>query len=803
MAGANKGKAKRIPKRPVKRTPARSGKRKSTKPKATKRRRCPRCWWLLRWGLLLGIVAGAVYVGWLDYQVRERFEGKRWSLPAQVYASPMELYSGKSLTVDEFLWVLKGLGYRHLSKVAGAGSFSRRGSVIHLHSRPFRFWDGHEVSRNLRVRFKGSQLLSLLDSTGKDAGIVRLDPLHMGGIYPGHKEDRVLVRLDEVPKHLTEALIEVEDRNFYQHHGIAFSSIARAFMANIRAGHVVQGGSTLTQQLVKNFFLTSQRTLGRKLNEAIMALLLEWHYDKQEILEAYMNEVYLGQAGKRAIHGFGLASWFYFQRPLAELDVQHTALLVALMKGASYYNPRRHPQRAKQRRNLVLNVMQERGLIKAAVAQRASRNKLGVTAKRSSATSRYSGYLDLVRRQLIRDYEASDLSTEGLRIFTNLDSLAQRAVERSLAGRLRYLEKRKGIAEGVLQGAVVMTSAEGGRVMALAGGRDPGFAGFNRALDASRQVGSLIKPAVYLSALLSSKGYTLATLIEDEPLHVPGPVGEADWSPKNANGQYHGGVLLHDALVHSYNPSTARLGLDVGINSVIDTLRALGVEREISTYPSMLLGATPMSPLQVAQMYQTLASNGFVVPLNSIAAVMSAEEKPLKRYPLELSSRIDPAAVYLIKTVMHDVTQQGTARYLSQLLPAGMAVAGKTGTTDGLRDSWFAGFSGDRVVTVWVGRDDNRSAKLSGASGAMLVWADILRKVHSRGLQWNAPAGVVWRWIERSTGYLADEHCADAAQFPFLMKRLPSRTSSCVGSGKQKPLWDESPESEINVLEWE
>lgn len=758
----------------------------------------------MRRALLLAALAAAVWVGWLDHEVRERFEGKRWALPAQVYAAPMELYSGKPLSAKDLEWQLRQQGYRHLKQLGGPGSYTRKGNVITLYSRDFRFWDAEEHAKRLRLQFANHILVHLREASGKDAGIVRLDPLHIGGIYPRLNEDRVLVRLKDVPKHLIDALIEVEDRRFYEHHGVAFTSIARAFVANIKAGRVVQGGSTLTQQLVKNFFLTSKRSLTRKANEAIMALLLEWHYDKDEILEAYLNEVYLGQAGKRAIHGFGLASWFYFQRPLSELDIQHTALLVGLMKGASYYNPRRHPKRAKKRRDLVIGVMQQRGLISAEQARRAMRNGLGVTAKRSFSSSRYPAYLDLVRRQLIRDYDPTDLDSDGLQIFTNMDPLAQRAVERSLAGRLRYLEKRKHIDEGELQGAVVLTSSAEGRVLAIAGGRDPGFAGFNRALDASRQVGSLIKPAVYLAALLSDKGYNLATPLEDEPLRIPGPEGEPPWSPNNADGQFHGQVLLHDALVHSYNPATARLGLDVGIENVTDTLHALGVERKLSSYPSMLLGATPMSPLEVAQMYQSLANNGFVVPLNSIAAVMSAEREPLKRYALKLSSRLDPAAVYLIKTVMHDVTREGTARYLSSLLPKGMAVAGKTGTTDDLRDSWFAGFTGDRVLTVWVGRDDNRSARLSGASGAMLVWVDVIRKQPGRGLQWNAPAGIEWRWVERSSGWLADKDCADAVQWPFLHDKLPVRISPCVvNSPSAVQLPQTSDDASSNVLDWE
>ncbi len=293
--------------------------------------------------LVLLLVMGG-YVVWLDIQVTTQFTGKRWSLPARVYARPLDLYAGQELTPEQLTAELDALHYRPVRSVQQAGQYSRNREVFHIMTRPFTFWDGEEPARNLRVTFAGATVSQLANSaSGSTTALARLDPVLVGSFYPAHNEDRVLLQLDQVPVGLTNALIAIEDHGFYRHHGIAPHAILRALWANIRAGEVVQGGSTLTQQLVKNFFLTSERSLVRKLNEAIMAVLLELHYSKDEILEAYLNEVYLAQDGDRSINGFGLASYFYFERPLAELSVDQYALLVGLVKGPSYYNPLETP----------------------------------------------------------------------------------------------------------------------------------------------------------------------------------------------------------------------------------------------------------------------------------------------------------------------------------------------------------------------------------------------------------------------------------------------------------------------------
>jgi penicillin-binding protein 1B len=758
--------------------------RKKTRRKAA-RRGTNRSLWVRIAVLLVVLLAG--YIVYLDFQVRHQFAGKRWSLPARVYARPLELYAGLQLTAEQFVNELKALHYRPVVSPRESGQFSRNKNKFHLISRPFDFWDGQEASGNVRLSFSGGRLATLTAARGGQAvSLLRLDPVLVGSFYPAHNEDRVLLQLDEVPFSLTDALIAIEDRHFYSHHGVSPAAIARALYANIRAAGVVQGGSTLTQQLVKNYFLSSERSLLRKINEAIMSLLLEWHYSKEEILEAYLNEVYLGQDGNRAIHGFGLASHFYFERPLAELTVDQYALLVGMVKGPSYYNPRRHPERATARRNRVLDVMTELELITMDESARARARKPGVSHYQRKAINTFPAFLDLVRRQLQRDYRDDDITSEGLSIFTTLDPQVQWQLQQVLGARLKGLERDRGMQANTLQGAAVVTSVQGGEVLALSGGRDPAFAGFNRALDAHRQVGSLLKPAVYLTALEQSQRYTLATLLDDSPLTFTARNGVV-WEPGNYDGKNHGKVPLYQALAHSYNVSTARLGLDLGIDSIIKTLQRLGVEQHLNPYPSLVLGAVEMSPLQVTHMYQTFASGGFRTPVRAINAVLAADKTPLHRYPLRVQSAIKPAPNYLINTAMRFAVREGTGRAIYQSLPDSQDVAGKTGTTDDLRDSWFAGFTGERLGVVWIGRDDNKSSGLTGSSGALRVWRDLFAQFNNTGRVQAAVENIEYQQIDPKSGLLADRGCQDAVQLPFITGSGPVKHAPCFKGGKALP----------------
>jgi len=757
------------------------------KPAAKKPRSKPQAprkgysWWarLVALGLLL-LLVGGVYMARLDHEVRLKFEGKRWALPARVYARALEIYAMAEMGADQLEAELKRLGYRRTRHPDSPGEYSGYRGRFLVHTRGFAFWDAAEPARNLELDFADGLLKTLKDaSAGTDLPLVRLEPPLIGGIYPAHHEDRILVRRQDLPEPLVKGLIAVEDRGFYEHHGVSPMAIARAIWVNLRSGEMAQGGSTLTQQLVKNFFLTNEPTLWRKLNEAAMAVLLELHYDKDAILEAYANEIFLGQDGSRAIHGFGLASQFYFNRPLDELDLAQQALLAALPKGASHYDPRRHPERARERRDLVLNQMLEQGFVDADQATQAKAEPLGVSEVRGQGRGRYPAFLDLVRRQLHRDYREEDLTSEGLQVFTTLDPWLQEQAESGVSQGLARLEKDHGMPAKSLEAAMVIADSQGGELLAVVGGRNARYAGFNRALEAVRPIGSLVKPAVYLTALSEPRRYSLTTLLDDTRVQIKGAGGSL-WTPKNYGKREHGQIPLHQALSHSYNLATVHLGMDLGLDKVADTLHALGVSRPFDPYPSMLLGAVSLSPLEVTQVYQTLAAGGFRSPLRAIREVTDREGTALQRYPITVKREAPSGPVYLVDRVLQEVVREGTARSLSRYLPAELGVAGKTGTTDDFRDSWFAGFTGDKVAVVWVGRDDNAPAGLSGARGALPIWGQVIRRIRPAPVMLLPPEEVELVWIDPANGLRADESCDGASRVPFLRGGAPTLTSSCV-----------------------
>lgn len=747
------------------------------------------------------LLAGAIaYVAYQDYTVRQQFEGKRWALPAHVYAAPTELYAGQSMDADRLEAILDELKYRPDPSLSTQATYYRLDNEIVVNTREFQFWDKLEPARRARLKFSAGAVGALSDEDeGQELAMLRLEPVQIGSFYPALKEDRILVKREEVPETLVNALLAVEDRDFYEHFGISLKGIARAMFANLRAGGFVQGGSTLTQQLVKNFYLNSERTLWRKLNEAVMSLILEARYSKDEILEAYMNEIYLGQDGARAVHGFGLASQYYFSRSLDELELQHVALLVALVRGPSYYDPVRTPDKAKKRRDLVLDEMAEQGYISPAQARQAQARPLDVIDNPHQAISRYPAFLDLVRRQLQQEYRNEDLTSEGLRIFTTLDVEAQEQLQAAIRSTLPKLDKQTK-SGGALETAAIVTRRATGEIAALAGGRDPQAAGFNRALDSSRQIGSLYKPVVYLTALADPGKYTLATPLQDTALRVSNPGGGA-WAPKNYDGRQHGAVPLHQALAHSFNLATVRLGMDVGVAHTLKTLRNLGVERDMPVYPSTLLGVGELTPMEVTQMYQTLADEGFVTPPKAIQSVVSQDGKPLKRYPLlNVRQILDPAAVYLVDVALQEVTREGTAKSVYSYLPGRFNVAGKTGTTNDMRDSWFAGFTGDYLGVVWVGRDDNQSAKLTGAQGALQIWGATMRKLSREPLLLDAPDNVQQVWIDRANGLRASEACPTAARYPFIAGSAPEEFSACSGENGEAQEAEDEGKSWLKAL---
>ena len=702
-------------------------------------------WRYSRYTVLTVALLAAAFTLYLDMRVRSEFEGRRFSLPARIYARPLELHAGLRIAQIDVVRELQEAGYGQGPREGEPGWFANDNDWLEVAIRPFVFWDGPQPAKRVRIAFEGGAVRAVQDAEGRDLPLARLEPLAIGGIYPANNEDRVLVRLSEVPKPLVQALIANEDRNFYSHHGFDLRGIARAAFSFLRFKGL-QGGSTLTQQLVKNFFLTPERTLSRKVTELFMAVLLEMHYDKDEILETYLNEIYLGQDRDRAIHGVGLASLFYFGKTVEHLTLAESALLVGMVKGPAFYDPFRHAERALERRNLVLRETKDRGF---------------------ATMEEYS--------------KARTADLGGLRVFTTLAPRVQVAAERALERKIAQFDRGKIFGEPGLEGAVVVTDTQSGEVQALVGGRDVRFRGFNRALDAGRPVGSLLKPAIYLTALAEPSRYTLVTPIDDGPF-VWKSRGAPDWEPTNYDKTFHGAVPLRTALAQSYNAATARLGTDIGVEKVLATIKRLGIEREMQPFASTLLGAVDLSPLEVAQMYQTIASGGFRTPLRAIREVTTQDGRPLKRYALAVEQAFPPEPMYLITAAMQGVVREGTGRSLSNWLPPETAVAGKTGTTTEQRDAWFAGFTGDRLGIVWIGYDDNRAARLSGAGAALPVWGEMMAALSPEPLALPKPDGIENVLIDPESGLRGDFACPSAVELPFAQGSAPAERAPCASA---------------------
>ena len=740
--------------------------------------------------LLLGLSG---YIYYLDVTIREAFEGRKFAVPARVYGRALEVYPGLKLSSGQFAEEMQRIGYHENPEPNEAATYKYTLNGFEFTTRDFVFGDGPQASQHLRVEFAEGKVSRLQQrgSPDTDLPLLRMEPPLIGGIYPGHNEDRELLRLSQVPKPLIDTLIAIEDRKFYSHWGIDPRGIARALYKTV-TGQRIEGGSTLTQQLVKNLFLTPERTLARKGTEALMALLLEMHYGKDEILETYINEIFLGQDANRAIHGFGLASYFYFDRPLDRLEVQEIATLVGMVKGPGLYDPRKNTEVTLKRRNVVLQEMVSLNVITQAQFVVARQKPLGVIHRAPMGTSPYPAFLQLVHRQLERDYREEDLRSEGLRIFTTLDPRIQRQAEEALTSRLGEIEKTRRFAANTLEGAVVVSSTQTGEIQALVGGREARYAGYNRAIDAQRPIGSLAKPIVYLTALEKPDRYTLVTPLDDSPLVWSQP-GTSDWKPQNYDLQFHGQVQLRTALAHSYNVATARLGIELGVDHILDKLPLYGIERRPPPFASSLLGAFELSPIEVAQLYQTFADGGFRTPLRAIRAIITADGKPLQRYPLNVEPVAAPAPVFLLTAALQGVVREGTAQPLTNWLPAELNVAGKTGTTDDLRDSWFAGYSGDHVAVVWVGRDDNTPSGLTGASGAMTVWGEMMKNIQPEPLQPIVPEDIEMVDVDPVSGVRYDEDCKAGVLMPFIKGSAPTEKSACAVASAITPKIEDKP----------
>ncbi len=733
---------------------------------------------LLTWGLAavgLGLGFLIPYTLYLNHQVGSRFGQLQWQLPTRVYGRPLQLSPGLAMDAQTLKTELDAASYRE-GGGERPGSYLRDGGRWKIASRGFNDITGPVAPSRIEVTLSGGRVSQVRDLVGRrTVKSVRLDPARIATLYGQKQEERRLVQIDEVPELLVTGLQAVEDRDFARHHGIDLSGIARAMFVNMRSGEARQGASTLTQQLARSGLLGigREQTLKRKFNEILYAMLIEMRYDKRTILEAYFNQVYWGQRGAQAIHGVAAASEFWFGRDQRDLSTEQIALLVGIVRGPSLYDPRRHPERATERRNFALAKMHEAGLIDAAEFERAKRAPLGVTKEAGSiAANRFPAYVDLIRRQLAVDYPAETLQGAGLSVMSGMAPSAQGYAEGAVTRTLDGLGKRK----VPLQAGMVVTDAHTGDVVAAVGSRSFAEHGFNRAIEAKRPLGSLLKPFVYLLALADPARWTLATWLDDSPVNIRLDNGKR-WNPGNSDGRSHGSVRMIDALAQSYNQATVRLGMQVTPDRLADLLRTLA-GFDAPRNPALILGSVDQSPYAMAQAYQFFATGGEIQTLRLVRGVLDRNGKLLKRYdkaPQAATERDSLSARLVTLALQHAVTS-GTGRQLISDGRGRLKPAGKTGTSNDSRDSWFAGWTGDHLAVVWIGNDENKPTGLYGATGGMRVWSNLFARLPTAPLEVDN-TGIEWAWVSQS--YSTDAGCPGARRFPFVKGYVPAH-QPCV-----------------------
>ena len=724
----------------------RKGKGKGRKPRGK------RGWfWLLLKLFIVFVVLIAIYGVYLDQKIRSRIDGKVWQLPAAVYGRMVNLEPDMSISKNEMVKLLQATQYRQVTKMTRPGEFTVQAKSIEMIRRPFDFPDSKEGQVRARLTFDGDRLETIENmDNDRQFGFFRLDPRLITMLSSANGEQRLFVARNGFPDLLVDTLLATEDRHFYEHDGISLYSIGRAVLANLTAGRTVQGASTLTQQLVKNLFLSSERSYWRKANEAYMAVLMDARYSKDRILELYMNEVYLGQSGDNEIRGFPLASLYYFGRPVEELSLDQQALLVGMVKGASIYNPWRNPKLALERRNLVLRLLQQQQVIDQELYDMLSARPLGVQP-RGGVISPQPAFMQLVRQELQSKLGDKVKDLSGVKIFTTFDSVAQDAAEKAAVEGIPALKKQRKLSD--LETAMVVVDRNSGEVRAMVGGAEPQFAGYNRAMQARRSIGSLAKPATYLTALSQPNQYRLNTWIADAPISLRQPNGQV-WSPQNDDKQFSGQVMLVDALTRSMNVPTVNLGMSLGLPAIVDTWQKLGVAKDqLHPVPAMILGALNLTPIEVAQAFQTIASGGNRAPLSALRSVIAEDGSVLYQSFPQAERAVPAQAAYMTLWTMQQVVQRGTGRQLGAKYP-GLHLAGKTGTTNNNVDTWFAGIDGREVVITWVGRDNNQPTKLYGASGAMSIYQRYLANQSPVPLNLVAPEDIVDMGVDSSGNFI-------------------------------------------------
>ncbi len=713
---------------------------------------------------LLGACCIGIYGIYLDGKIRATMDGQIWQLPAEVYSRIESIRIEDNLTTDQVRQMLIDYGYREVNNIITPGDFKfdEKNRLVVLR-RGFQFPENPETQRVLRLTFLNGYLARIEDlNLLREIEEFRLDPKLISMIHSDNDEERQALRLHQYPQLLIDALLLTEDKRFFQHDGISLIGIARALKANYEAGERVQGASTLTQQLVKNLFLTREKSFERKINEILMSLILDFRYDKNTILETYLNEVYLGQNHQYQVHGFGLASQFYFGRPINEITLNQMALLVGMVKAPSNYNPWRFPEAAKARRNVVLYVMKENGRITQAEYDFLSQQPLAVIDKGGFYVPQpaFMQALNMELKQQLGENRTALLS-KGAKIFTTLDRKLQRSAELAVIQGLEDLENSsKKIKD--LQSAIVVAEYRTGKVRAIVGDRNTQFAGFNRATQTKRQIGSTVKPSIYAIALSDPKNFRLNTPIENKTRSIK--VGSTWWTPKNYDGRTGGSVMLMDSLVRSLNIPTVNIGMKVGLKNVIAKQKEMGWDSvDIPPYPSTLLGSYSISPYDLTKSYQTIANEGVRIPLTTVESIIAPNGEVIYQpNPVQSAKQVLPAeAAIQTMYAMQQVVERGTARSLQNEF-ARLRLAGKTGTTNGAKDTWYVGVDGEHIATVWLGKDNNTNTHLTGSSGALQVYKEYLKR--SQPTAYRLPTNSNLQWVGISS--FGSWDCSSARKIP-------------------------------------
>lgn len=749
----------------------------------------------------LVMVAFVVFLGFVGYTyvgITKKFDSAtRWDLPSRVYSDATQIVPGMTYARALLEPKLNHVGYREVQKrVENPGEYHYAGDDLEIFLNNFEYPDMEFHAMPVLVEMDGGTVRSVKRVTdGITLRGVRLEPELITSIYDNQMEDRVPVSLDAVPKHLVDAIIATEDKRFYSHEGISLIGIGSALLKDIRSKSLAAGGSTLTQQLVKNLYLTSERTFTRKAQEAIMAVLLEMRYSKEQILEAYLNEIYLGNNGSVQIAGVEQASQVYFGKKVTYLTIGEAATLAGIIRSPNVYSPLRYPDRAKVRRDTVLMLMRDQQRISAREYEETTTAPLAVT--RFPKTSRSAPFfVDLVLKQLRETYPETQLKTEGLRIFTTLDTIMQRSAEEALDNGIANLGKKyKHIrnSETALEGVVVTVQPGTGYVKALVGGRNYSKTQFNRAIQARRQPGSLFKPFVYITAMDPARGnqaLTASTVLDDSPISVQ--AGNAVWKPQNYDNRFHGRVSVREALAHSYNIPAVRAAIDAGVPNVIKTAANIGVESRLQPYPSVSLGSFEVTPLEIAFAYSVFANLGVKAEPISILAVVARDGK-LETRNVKMK-RVAPASVcYVMNDVLKDVFVYGTAGR-ARSMGFEHPYAGKTGTTSNYRDAWIIGYSPRVLTLVWIGFDDGHSTRLAGGDACLPIWTRHMNRIDGlvADIDWKRPEDVTEREIDPQSGMLATPYCPTMRSEIYVAGTEPRSVCPLhAGSGDPSPYMPE------------